>query len=434
MNIAIIGAGATGLSAALDLLGAGHAVTIFEASDKPGGLAAGFKQPNWDWTLEKFYHHWFQSDADLLRLASELGVRDKVIFKRPVTVSYWNGDFYPLDSPLAALKFPGLSLFDKIPFGLALIYLKYLTSNWKVLEQTTAHAWASRRMGRHAYDLIWQPLLEGKFGGLYDRVNMAWLWARIKSRTPMLGTFEGGFQAFFDALAKKVQDKGATIHYNARVEALRLQNAETGIWDVQAGAQHPIPNAAFDKVLVTTSPRLMVKLAPALPGEYLGALASLTSLGAVIVIFALDRQLDTRGYYWHNLPKSAGFPYLAMCEHTNFVDAKHFAGQHLVYCGDYLPTTHEYFGMSDDALKALYLPSLKRFNANFEPSWVQDAWVFREAYAQPVPFVNHSRHIPPTRTPLAGLFFASMSQVYPWDRGTNYAVKLGREVATEMMQ
>ncbi|MGQ9905113.1 MAG: FAD-dependent oxidoreductase [Anaerolineae bacterium] len=83
----------------------------------------------------------------------------------------------------------------------------------------------------------------------------------------------------------------------------------------------------------------------------------------------------------------------------------------------------------NDALRDAFLPSLKRFNPQFDPTWVQDAWVFREAYAQPAPFVNHSRHIPPTSTPLPGLFFASMSQVYPWDRGTNYAIKLGREVA-----
>lgn len=434
MNIAIIGAGATGLSAAWDLLNAGHAVTIYEASDKPGGLAAGFKQPNWDWSLEKFYHHWFQSDADLLRLAGDIGVRNKVLFKRPVTVSYWNGDFYPLDSPVAALKFPGLSLIDKIPFGLALIYLKYITSNWKGLEQTTAHAWASRRMGKSAYNLIWQPLLEGKFGDLYDKVNMAWLWARIKSRTPMLGTFEGGFQAFFDALADRVQQKGGSLHYRIKADGVEWVESKQQ-WRVNLSQPFTITPPAFaDKVLVTTSPRVMGKLAPALPSDYLGALNSLTSLGAVIVIFALDRQLDMRGYYWHNLPKSAGFPYLAMCEHTNFVDAKNFGGQHLIYCGDYLPTTHNYFKMSDDELKALYLPSLKRFNPAFDASWVQGAWVFREAYAQPVPFVNHSQHIPATRTPLPGLFFASMSQVYPWDRGTNYAVKLGREVVAEMMK
>lgn len=431
MNIAIIGAGATGLSAAYDLLSAGHQVTVIEASDKPGGLAAGFKQPNWDWSLEKFYHHWFASDAALLKLASDLGVSDRVIYKRPTTVSYWNGDFYPLDSPVAALKFPGLSIFDKVPFGLATIYLK-LTSNWPSMEQTTAHAWASKWMGKGAYDVIWQPLLEGKFGDLYQQVNMAWLWARIKSRTSNLGTFRGGFQAFFDVLADKVKAKGGQIRYLTRAEGLKWVEAKKQ-WRIDLSQPFTIsPPVNVDRVLVTTSPKLMGKLAPQLPGDYLGELTSLTSLGAVIAIFALDRQLDTRGYYWHNLPKTAGFPYLAMCEHTNFVSAKNFGGQHLIYCGDYLPTTHPYFSMSDDELRALYLPTLKRFNAAFEPGWVQNAWVFREAYAQPVPFVNHSRHIPATRTPLPGLFFASMSQVYPWDRGTNYAIKLGREVAQEM--
>lgn len=432
MNIAIIGAGATGLAAAHDLLQAGCRVTLFEANDKPGGLAAGFKMPHWDWSLEKFYHHWFESDADVLRLADEIGVRDRVIFKRPVTVSYWNGRFYPLDSPAAALRFPGLSLPAKIPFGLATIYLKYLTSNWRALERYTAHEWASRWMGRRAYEVLWQPLLEGKFGDLYQQVNMAWLWARIKARSPRLGTFAGGFQAFFDALATRVQALGGVIHYSTRVEEVRIENAESRKWIVRA--QSPISNLhEFDAVLSTTSPRLMSRLAPQLPPDYLGALNALQSLGAVIVIFALDRQLDRQGYYWHNLPKSAGFPYLAMCEHTNFVEAEHFGGQHLIYCGDYLPTSHPYFSMTEYELRNTFLPSLARFNPQFDPSWVQDAWVFREAYAQPVPFVNHSRHIPSVKTPLPGLFFASMSQVYPWDRGTNYAIKLGRETAAAIL-
>ena len=435
MDIAIIGAGATGLAAAYDLLKAGHRVTIFEANDKPGGLAAGFKMPNWAWSLEKFYHHWFASDADVLRLADEIGVRDRVIFKRPVTVSYWNGRFYPLDSPAAALKFPGLSLAAKVPFGLAAIYLKYLTSNWRALERYTAHEWASRWMGRRAYQAIWQPLLEGKFGDLYTQVNMAWLWARIKARTARLGTFAGGFQAFFDALADRVQRLGGVIHYNTRIS--RIEHEETKNDRLPQlsilNSQLSILNSRFDQVLSTTSPRAMARLAPQLPADYLGALNALQSLGAVMVIFALDRQLDVQGYYWHNLPKSAGFPYLAMCEHTNFVSAEHFGGQHLIYCGDYLPAEHPYFSMTEDALRDAFLPSLKRFNPGFDPSWVQGAWVFREAYAQPVPFVHHSRHIPALRTPLPGLFFASMSQVYPWDRGTNYAIKLGREVAALML-
>ncbi|MGQ9814552.1 MAG: FAD-dependent oxidoreductase [Candidatus Roseilinea sp.] len=268
---------------------------------------------------------------------------------------------------------------------------------------------------------------------------MAWMWARVKARTPMLGTYIGGFQAFFDDLAAHVQERGATIVYSARVASIvsksAAEQARLTIYLSEANDhQSSIVNGqSFDRVLVTTSPRLMAKLAPQLPADYLGALNQLKSLGAVVLIAALDRQLSRAGYYWHNLPKSAGFPFLALCEHTNFVPAQHFGGQHLVYCGDYLPVDHPYFTMSDEALCAAFLPALKRINSDFHESWVQQTWVFKAPYAQPVPFVNHSRNIPPARTPLPGLFFASMSQVYPWDRGTNFAVKLGREVALQMI-
>jgi protoporphyrinogen oxidase len=429
MNIAIIGAGATGLSAAWDLLRAGHRVTIYEASDKPGGLASGFKQPNWDWSVEKFYHHWFASDADLLKLADELGVREKVVYTQPRTVSYWNGNFYPLDSPLAALKFPGLSLLSKIPFGLATIYLK-LMSNGLALEKFTAHAWASKWMGKAAYNLIFEPLLQGKFGdAYYKQVNMAWLWARLKSRTPSLGTFDGGFQAFFDVLADKVKQQAGNIRYQTRVEKLSWAEDKQQ-WRVELKQAFTIvPPQYFDRVLVTTSPKLMSQLAPQLPSTYLSSLNNLKSLGAIVMTIALDRPLSPHGYYWHSLPKKAGFPFLALCEHTNFIPKRHFGGQTIVYCGDYLEPAHPYFKMSEEELRAVYLPALKRINPAFELSWVQNTWTFREAYAQPIPLINHSANIPSTQTPLPGLFFASMSQVYPWDRGTNYAVKLGREVA-----
>jgi protoporphyrinogen oxidase len=469
MNIAIIGAGATGLAAAHDFLKTGHSVTIYEASDRPGGLAAGFKAPGWDWTLEKFYHHWFASDADLLKLADEIGVRNRVIFNRPETVVFYEDKFWQLDGALStvfpslpwvdklplsgsiargllALKFPGFNLIDTVRYGLSGAYL-VVTSNWRKLEQTTAHAWLQRWMGRRVYGMLFQPLLQGKFAQYAEQVNMAWMWARVKARTPMLGTFVGGFQAFFHELAAYVQKQGAKILYGTRVESITTADDElalslskgratdgsgTGRWIIRA--QHAeLSTQHYDQVLVTTSPRLMSKLAPQLPPDYLGALSQLKSLGAVIVIFALDRQLSREGYYWHNLPKSAGFPFLAMCEHTNFVPSEHFGGQHLIYCGDYLPVDHPYFSMSEDELCATYLPALRRFNTDFDPSWVQGSWVFREPYAQPVPFVNHSRNIPPTRTPLPGLYFASMSHVYPWDRGTNYAVQLGRRVATQML-
>jgi protoporphyrinogen oxidase len=156
-------------------------------------------------------------------------------------------------------------------------------------------------------------------------------------------------------------------------------------------------------------------------------------MGAVVMTLSLKHQLSEQGYYWYNLPKSAGFPFLALVEHTNFISPEHFGGDHIVYCGDYLEPDHEYFKLSQDELLQRFLPAISHFNPKFEPGWVNKAWLYRTNYAQPVPLLNHSRNIPGIQTPIPGLYFASMSQVYPWDRGTNFAVEIGRKAARIML-
>ncbi len=423
MKIAIIGAGFGGLAAAYDLRNAGHEVTIFEATDYVGGLSAGFKAPHWSWSVERFYHHWFQSDHDMLGLIRELGWQDKVIFPRPKTVVFYNERFYPLDSPLAALLFPGFTLLDKARFGFVTAYLRYLAP-WQPLEKHTADAWLRKAYGARLYGILYEPLLVGKFGPHYAEVNMAWFWARLKARTTRLGTFEGGFQAFADAFAACLQERGVVIRLNTPVEQIRPR--------AEGGVALTLPGGAsedFTACLVTTSPALLARLAPDLPGNYLEGLLRLKSMGAVALVLALRHRLSEEGYYWFNLPKSAGFPFLALVEHTNFVAPEHFGGDHIVYCGDYLDPDHEYFRLSKEELLARFLPALTRFNPKFSPDWVREAWLFRTPYAQPIPLINHSRNIPTIRTPLRGLYFASMSQVYPWDRGTNYAVQIARRAA-----
>ncbi|MBN1887540.1 MAG: NAD(P)/FAD-dependent oxidoreductase [Thermoflexales bacterium] len=450
MKIAIIGAGAAGLAAAYDLTLAHHDVTIYEAGPSAGGLAGGFKAPGWDWSIERFYHHWFESDREVLDLIRQIGHGDKILFPRPKTVAYHAGKFYPLDASLGALfpslpwldkvpgaglaarailtlSYPGLTWPDRLRNGLAGLYL-VASPYWKPLERVTAHEWLVRWMGPRAYRALWEPMLIGKFGeGVYRQVNMAWLWARLHKRSPRLGTFAGGFQAFFDLLAEAVRKQGGKIRFNTAVTKISSQPATQS--QPQLLVSTASDEAVYDAVIVTTSPRLLTRLAPELPASYAGQLLALKSMGAVVLILALKHQLSEQGYYWHNLPKEAGFPFLAMVEHTNYVGSEHFGGDHIVYCGDYLDPEHEYFRLSKEEMLARFVPTLARFNLKFEPGWVKGSWLFKEAYAQPVPPVNHSRNIPDVRTPIPGLYFASMSQVYPWDRGTNYAVELGRRVA-----
>lgn len=424
-KIAIIGAGFGGLSAAFDLQKAGHRVTIYDGNKQAGGLASGFKEPGWDWYVEKYYHHWFASDRYMLALIDELGWRDQVIFPRPYTVLFHNGKFYPFDSILTAIMNPILGWgINKIRFGLVGLYLR-LTNNWLPLEKISAESWMTKWAGKKVYEEMWEPLLRGKFGDRYMHdVNMAWLWARLHARTTRLGTFKGGFQTFADRFQKKLGNMGVKFQLNTVVKKIR--RLDKGKLELTPAGGDPIK---YDACLVTSSPGQLAEITGDLPGDYLKGLLSLKQMGAVILVVSMKHQLSDHGYYWFNLPKSSGFPFLALVEHTNFIPPENLGGDHIIYLGDYLEPGHEYFKLTKEELLARFLPSLKRINPEFTQSWVNKSWLYKTEYAQPVPLISHSKNIPDIRTPINGLYFASMSQVYPWDRGTNFAVEIGRRAA-----
>jgi protoporphyrinogen oxidase len=441
MDIGIIGAGCTGLAAAYDLTRQGHAVTVYEARPYAGGLAAGFRDARWEWHLDRFYHHWFASDDHVIRLVEELGARNRLFFPRPTTSIYHQGRLYPMDSPVPALKFipvaslhrtirvlqfTPLPLVDRLRAGLIGVHL-ILTKNWRPLERVTADEWMRQKVGERAYDVMWKPLLISKFGEEhYREVNMAWMWARLVKRTASLGYFVGGFQGFVDLLVGRVRAQGGRVRLNTHVRGVRRAGDRLRL-ELHAG------DVEHDRVIATCSPRVLRERTPEFPPDYAARLDALKSMGAVVLILALKHHL-TDGQYWINLPKGEGIPFMGLVEHTNYISREHYDGDHLVYCGDYLPPEHPYFDYDKEQLLETYLPGLVKINPDFRPDWVRASWMFTEKYAQPIPLLDHSRNIPPLKTPIPGLWMANMSQVYPWDRGTNYAVEMGRRVAREVVR
>jgi len=416
-NAAIIGAGIGGLTAALELTKKGYQVTVYEKGAQAGGLAGGFHHPDWDWSVEFFYHHWFRSDKAILNLIKELGLSQKVHFYHPKTVMFHEGNFFPLDSVMAVLNFPGFTFFEKMRFGIVTAYIRFLAT-WKPLEKTTAHEWLLKYYGNKIYHINFEPMLKGKFGEYYQQVPMSWFWARFKARSSDLGTYEGGFQAFFDDFTAILSERSVMIHFDTGVEKIE-EHPNGKVTLMIAGEEKQ-----YDKVVVTTSPASFVQLAPQLPEEYRNTIHQGKSIGAVVLLLSITHPLSREKYYWYNLPKSREFPFLSLVEHTNFLASDHFGGTHLLYCGDYLPQNHEYFQLTKQELIERFLPSLKKINPDFENSWIKESWLFCQTYAQPVPFLEHSKNLLPITTPLNNVFLITMSQVYPWDRGTNYAVEL----------
>jgi len=422
MKIAIIGAGFTGLTSAFRLQQSGHEVSVFEKESKPGGLAIGVEEKDWEWSLEEHYHHWFTNDADILGLANDIG--HKIIVKRPKTSSFVEGKIFQFDSPKSILLFPKLSIADRIRMGIVLGMIKY-NPFWKPLEKLNASRLLPKLMGRKAYEMIWEPLFINKFGDFAGDVSMAWFWARLSKRTPFLAYPEGGFLKFAEAIVKKIRDlKGEVLFDTETISVKDGEKHASVIIKKRGGREEKI---VFDKVIVTLPSGLFLRVAPQLPQGYKESLQRLKGIGATNLVLRLKKQFFEDGTYWLSICDKDS-PVMAIVEHTNFMDSKHYNNEHLVYLGNYLPVDDKNYSTSKERLLELYDPYLKKINKDYKKNLIEYK-LFKAPFAQPIIPANYSRIIPPHTTPIKNVFLANIEQVYPWDRGTNYAVEVGKRVA-----
>lgn len=421
MKIGIIGAGFTGLAAAYYLSKKGHEVILFEKDEKPGGLAIGYQEKGWDWTLESHYHHWFTNDKSVLDLAKE--INHKVIIKRPKTSSFVDGGIFQLDSPISLLKFPKLNILNRVRMGIALAFLRY-NPFWEPLENFYAEPYLKKIMGKTAYRKIWEPLMVNKLGKYSSKVSLAWFWARIYKRTESLAYPEGGFLNFAIHLEEKVKELGGKFYYNTEVKNISSNKSPKIIYSI-SNTQPKTQD--FDKIIVTLPLSLFIKTAPSLPSTYIKKSKKLISIGAMNLVLRLKKPFLTDGTYWLNMC-DLNSPVLAIVEHTNFMDKKHYNNEHLLYLGNYMETTDPRYKMSKVELLKLYSPWLQKISPDFQQSLI-DSQLFHAPFAQPIITPKYSKRIPSFKTPLTNVFLANIQQVYPWDRGTNYAVELGMKVA-----
>lgn len=420
MKIAVLGAGFTGLTAALRLSQKGHQVVIFEKEKNAGGLAGGFKEKGWDWSLEKSYHHWFTSDDSILNLAKELKI--KTIVKTPKTDVYINCKSYSFDSAKSVLKFPLLALPDKIRLGLGTLYMK-LVINPKEFEKKKAVAWIKKVMGEKVTNLIWQPLLYGKFGKYCDQISLSWFWARIKKRTRSLAYPEGGFDQFTKIIIRKIKNCGGDVKLSSPIESLKTSDKYCLI---KSGGQV----YKFDKVLVTLPTPIFTKITKGLPKSYSDRISSIPHLSAHVLILVLKKPF-MKDTYWLNVLEE-NFPFLVVVEHTNFMDINKYGGRHIIYVGNYLPHDHPLLSKSATRVLKIYDPFLKLFNNDYKKNLLK-TFLFKTSFAQPVVTTNYTNKMPSFKTPLKNIYIANMDMVYPWDRGTNYAVEMGEKAADVMV-
>ncbi|CAN5636960.1 NAD(P)/FAD-dependent oxidoreductase [soil metagenome] len=434
LHVGVIGGGITGLTAAYRLARLGYRVSLWERSAEFGGLAAAIDVPGGK--LEKFYHHLFMSDRSIVSLAHEIGCAEYLRWLPSQNSYYSDGQIYSLASPLDLLRLPVVPFIDRIRIGLVTLYLQLIPARgdrWRRFEHVTARDWLRRWLGSRAYEKTFGAQLKAKFGRRVNEIAMVWFWNKIYLRTQSrpgllakeyLGYFDGSFDIFVDHLVKAGQREGVDHQLSVAIENISNPD-EHGQLTITTRTGSEI----VDALVVTTPAPLLARMMPQLPSDYINKLRGTVYQGAACVLLRLDRSLT--GTYWLNIA-DASLPFTVVVEHTNFIHPDAYNGNHYVYVNTYVDVDHRYLSMDETELLDEYLSYLPKLNPNFSKDWVLDSWVFRTPAAQPVIGLNYSERRPDHHTPVAGVYLASMSQIYPEDRGTNYAVALGEQI-TELL-
>ena len=416
------------MTAAYELSRRGVECTIYEKEGALGGLAGSFKVN--DVYLEKFYHHLFTSDTSMITLIERLGLGDKLEWL-PTTNSYWANRFYRLSTPLDLLKFTRIPFIDRIRLGLLYVRTMFV-NDWHPLEGITAREWLVKMAGNRVYEAVWEPLLRSKFGRHADQVAAVWIWNKLKLRgssrgktqEERLGYLRGGFGQAVDALEAELRSRGVRIMLDSPVTRIRTRGNSVDGVEV-GGAFEP-----YDQILVTTAPQVLTEIAPGLPSSYQEQLGRIEYLANVCLVMRLDRSLSET--YWLNIGDPE-IPFTGVIEHTNMQRRETYGGAHLAYISRYLDPSDQLYRLTAEQILDFYLPHLQRMFRGFQRDWVQEVWAWRERYTQPVIGLHYSRRRPPFETPINGLWLSCMAQVYPEDRGMNYAVAYGQRVVEEIM-
>lgn len=429
-RVAIVGAGYTGLTTAYKLCQQGIDVTIYEAGDVAGGLAGGCEILGTP--VEKAYHFLYRTDRHMLRLLEELELLEDLTYYRSSVSTYYDGKLYPMMGPLDLIRFTPLSLPNRIRAGLSVLYLQRV-KNWKKLTSITAIEWLAKYAGEQVTDVIWRPLLKGKFDKYFDKITMCWLWGRIKqrvdSRDPqqggeVLGYIEGGFSALTDVLVSRIEQGGGRIEFNTRIDELR-HDSDSGEVKIAMGDRE----AGYDRVLLTVPCKVADKMLSAYRKEdpvYFEKLNSIDYLDAVILLFATDEPISD--YYWHNI-NTPDSPFVVFLSLTSLIGTERFNGKHVYYIGDYVPREHRYMNMSEEDLTDTWFAALKEMFPGFSADSVLEKQVFRFKDAQHIVDVGFEEKIADYQTPCTGVYLCNFSQIFPMDRGTNYAVRDGYRMA-----
>lgn len=424
----IVGGGLLGMTLALRLAQRGRRVTLIEAADRWGGLAAAWRLGDVEW--DRHYHVILPSDARLLRLLDEIGLGGTVEWRRARTGAYGGGRLHSVSNAVELLRFPLLSALDKARVAATVFYCSRIRDGTR-LEQVPVADWLRRWSGRRALDRFWLPLLRSKLGESYRETSAAFIWAtlarlyaarRTGLKQELLGYVPGGYGRIVERFAAVLGAAGVELRLGQPVASVAAEEKEAGIV-VRLGNGEPL---RYDQVAVTLAAPLAARICPGLAPAERERLLGVRYLGIVCASLLLRRPLA--GFYVTNLLDD-GFPFTGIIEMSALVEPARLGGHTLVYLPRYLDPDDPFFAAPDAEVEERFLAGLERVHPELRRDDVLCCRISRVRQVMALATLDRSARLPPIATSVPGLHLVSSAHIVNGTLNVDETVGLAERVA-----
>jgi len=426
----VIGGGVMGLQVATDLRDRGQNVTIAEAAPAMGGLTSAWNLGDVIW--DRFYHVTLMSDTKIRSVLERLGLESQMKWVETKTGFYADGQLLSMSNTAEFLKFPPLSLIEKLRLGGTIFYASKIR-NWRRLEKLTVEKWLRRWSGRGVFEKIWQPLLQAKLGEAYRQTSAAFIWAhtarmykarRSGMKTEMFGYVPGGYAQVLESWVGWLAGRDVEMKTGSPVQSVvPLPSGQLQV-EFRDGSV-----AVYDNVVSTIASPFIAESCPAMNETEKQQHRDIRYLGVVCASLLMEKPISE--YYVTNITDT-WVPLTAVIEMSTIVDSEsQLGGKHLVYLPKYLPDDHEGLNESDEDYREKCLSTLEKMYDHFSRDQVIEFKIARAKYVAALATVDYSTRLPPIVTSVPGFYALNSAHIVKGNLNVNETITLGEEKLAE---